>query len=57
MQAEKSKHPELDYLAVQIAGDVIRRINKDAPKVKDDSMPYKAQYVLEEVIKILQECV
>lgn len=51
-----SRYPELEELAMTIAKDVCKRINKDAPKI-ESKMPYRQQYVLEELLKILQEAV
>lgn len=42
---------------MKIAADVGKQINKIAPTLPDEGMPYKAQYILEEVIRILQEAV
>lgn len=52
----KSKYPELDKLAKKIGKDVATQINKETSRVKSE-MPYKAQYVLEELIEILQKLV
>lgn len=46
-------YPELDNLASKIADDTADAINKSVKGVKS-SMPYKAQYVLEEVVKDLK---
>lgn len=46
--------PEFKTVVEKIAHDALREINKEAPKVESE-MPYKTQYVLEEVIKILNE--
>jgi hypothetical protein len=48
------QYPELDDLAEEIAGLVGREINKRVRTI-NSKMPYKAQYVLEEVIKHLEE--
>lgn len=48
------KYPELDRLAKDVADDTLRAINTKTGNVKSE-MPYKSQYVLEEVIKILQD--
>jgi hypothetical protein len=48
------QYPELDELAESIAGMVGREINKRVRSINSE-MPYKAQYVLEEVIQHLQE--
>jgi hypothetical protein len=47
------KYPELMKLANRIAKDVAKEINKEAPKIKSE-MPYRQQFVLEEVINILR---
>ena len=53
---EASKYPELDKIAKDIAKLVGVEINKRTDNVKSE-MPYKAQYVLEELIKILEKSV
>lgn len=50
------KYPELDKIAREIAKNTGNEINKRVKNVKSE-MTYKAQYVLEELIKILQEAV
>ena len=50
------KYPELTKLADKIAMDVAKRINQEAAKVKSE-MPYRQQYVLEEVIRLLRDMV
>ncbi len=47
------KYPELDALADKLAYDTAMKINKSVEGVKS-KMPYKAQYVLEQLIKMLQ---
>lgn len=47
------KYPELDKLVEIIADEVSENINAKIEAV-ESKMPYKAQYVLEEVIKNLQ---
>jgi hypothetical protein len=49
------KYPKLDEQAKRIAQDTLKAINHAASTTEDEGMPYKAQYVLEEVIKILKE--
>lgn len=49
-------YPELEKIAQEIAEETAKQINKKALNVQS-KMPYKAKYVLEEVIKILQEAV
>jgi hypothetical protein len=51
-----SPYPELNAVAKEIAKDVAKQINAKVQRVKSET-PYKAQYVLEELIKILQEAV
>lgn len=51
----KIKHPALDNVAKIIAQITCKAINKAATEIEDNNMPYKAQYILEEVIKILKE--
>lgn len=48
--------PELDKLALELAHHVAKEINKRVKGV-ESKMPYKAQYVLEELIEHLQEMV
>ncbi|KKM13523.1 hypothetical protein LCGC14_1715340 [marine sediment metagenome] len=51
------QYPELLHLARHIAYEVVApHINEHAPKRKADT-PYKEQYTLEELIKILQDMV
>jgi hypothetical protein len=50
------KYPELDKIAKKIGKDVGNSINSEVKNVESE-MPYKAQYVLEELIKILQKAV
>lgn len=50
------KYPELDEIAKEIAIDVITKCNSKTRDIKSE-MPYKAQFVLEEVIKILEDLV
>lgn len=47
-------YPELDEAATQIAEDVAREINSMASSIESE-MPYKTQYILEEVIKDLEQ--
>lgn len=53
---ELSKYPELDKIAKTVAIKTCKEINKCVRDVKSE-MPYKAQYVLEETIKILEKLV
>lgn len=50
------KYPELDELAMRLAVQVCRKINVSVQSV-ESKMPYKAQYVLEELIEILKRSV
>lgn len=47
------KYPELDAIAAEIACDTFAKCNAKTRDVKSE-MPYRAQYVLEEVIKHLE---
>lgn len=51
---KKSKYPELMAIAEKIADSTSIDINEQVQAVQSD-MPYKAQWVLEETIKILRE--
>jgi hypothetical protein len=53
---KNSQYPELDKIALKLANETIRKINKEAHQVKSE-MPYKAQYILEEMIRHLEEAV
>jgi len=53
---KNSKFPELDKVAAKIATNIGKIINKETKSIKSE-MPYKAQYVLEEVIEHLKESV
>ena len=48
------KYPELDEISSDLAYEVPLEINKRTAAVTS-AMPYKAQYVLEELIKLLQQ--
>lgn len=48
------KYPELTAIAKKLSESVARQINDLTKDVKSE-MPYKAKYVLEEVIKLLEE--
>jgi hypothetical protein len=50
------KYPELEKLAMKLARDLGYEINRKTENLKSD-MPYKAQYVLERIIDILQDAV
>ena len=49
-------YPELDGIARSVVNDVARSINRGVSATLS-KMPYKAQYVLEKVIELLQEMV
>lgn len=48
------QYPELYEVAMRLANEVCRKINLEARSV-ESAMPYKAQFILEEMIKILEE--
>ncbi len=48
------EYPELYKIAQAVADNTCKKINERTADVKSE-MPYKAQWVLEETIKILQE--
>lgn len=50
----ESRYPELQKIAKDLAFKFLEEINNSTKDVESD-MPYKEQYVLEEVIKILNE--
>lgn len=50
------KYPELDKIAKIYADEIYTEIGKRTSKI-DSKMPYKAQYVLEELIKHLEKAV
>lgn len=50
------KYPELDKIAKNIAKKTGDMINASVRNVKSE-MPYKAQYVLEEVVNILKDAI
>jgi hypothetical protein len=47
------KYPELDEIAKRITDNTCHEINRQVKDVKSE-MPYRAQYVLEEVIRELE---
>lgn len=53
MMTMMTKYPELTKVANELATQVLQAINKQAPEIESE-MPYKAQFILEEVIKILK---
>ena len=52
----QKQYPELDEIAMNIAQEIGRMINGSVVKIKSE-MPYKSQYVLEEVIMHLEAAV
>ena len=56
LKKNKKKYPELDKISKDISRLVGDEINKRTDKVKSE-MPYKAQYVLEKLIEILEKSV
>ena len=50
------KYPELDTIANEMACETLAKINAKTRDIKSE-MPYRAQYVLEELIKHLEACV
>jgi hypothetical protein len=55
-QLRMKKYPELDLIARIMAKKIYTEIGQRTAKV-DSAMPYKAQYVLEEIIEHLKEMV
>ncbi len=47
------KYPEFEGLVNKLASEVCSKINKEAVKI-ESTMPYKTQFVLEELIKVLE---
>jgi hypothetical protein len=54
--AAGSKYPELDDAAYEILEIVVPLINKKANQT-ESKMPYKAQYILEQLIDSMQQLV
>ena len=52
----KKQYPELDEIARDVAQEIGRMINGSVVKIESE-MPYKAQYVLEEIIRHLEAAV
>ena len=50
-----TKYKNLDVIVDSLTQQFLIAINHAAVKVDQPEMPYKAQYILEEVIKKLQE--
>jgi len=48
------RYPEFKELVNDLADDVSKKINKEARKI-ESKMPYKSQFVLEEVIRLLED--
>lgn len=55
-ESQPSKYPELLSISEELADQVLREINQRVPPV-ESKMPYKTQWVLEELINILQKSV
>ncbi len=53
---EGTKYPELHEIAGQIAEAALVQVGNRAQAVESE-MPYKAQFILEETIKILERSV
>lgn len=56
MVPPEEKYPELEEVADKIVQETVKSINRQAGVV-DVKMPYRCQFVLEQVIKKLQELV
>lgn len=52
-QNSMQKYPEFQRLVNEIANEACKQINIKAPKI-ESTMPYKTQFVLEAVIKVLE---
>lgn len=52
---QRADHEKLFALASTLADDVCQKINQEAPKLQTPTMPYRQQYVLEELITILKQ--
>jgi GH25 family lysozyme M1 (1,4-beta-N-acetylmuramidase) len=50
----KKKYPELHALAEELARKFLKEIDERAGQVKS-KMPYRAQYTLEEVVRIMEQ--
>jgi len=48
------QYPEFKKLVNELADDVCRKINTKALKI-ESKMPYKAQFTLEELIRVLED--
>ena len=55
-EGSSRKYSALDALIPELYAEVAKRINELAEGI-ESAMPYKAQYILEELIKELQEAV
>lgn len=47
------RYPEFKKLVTKLSADICKEINAESSKIKSE-MPYKAQFVLEEVIRNLE---
>jgi hypothetical protein len=54
LAAAKKGYPELDAIAERVASAACRNINEGINGVESE-MPYRAQYVLEKTIELLQK--
>lgn len=55
MNENAEKFPKLHAEAEKLADEVSNKINILGRKLKSAEMPYASQYILEELIKILEE--
>ena len=53
---EAKKYPELDKISKTLFKEFMKRINEETKKV-ESGMQHKAQYVLEEINKYMQEAI
>lgn len=52
---KKRKYPELDKIADKLFKDVMAELSTHGANSLQTEMPYKAQYILEKLVKKLQE--
>lgn len=55
-ESQQSQYPELYSISEAVAQQVLKEINQRVQSV-ESKMPYKAQWTLEELIRILQAAV
>ncbi len=55
-ESQHSKYPELYSISEELANQILEEISQRVPPI-ESKMPYKAQWTLEELIKILQAAV